>query len=116
MTAAVEEPLAWGVAANITQAGTKHFVPGAKVWVSLPQWGDGGERLTVVGHHRGRGHRLVKLIINSKHLENFRAKGIYSPAEHRLLTESWPGRACESREEAEQSAAAWNARLREEER
>lgn len=33
------EPLAWGVAANIAEPGTKHFAAGAKVWVSLPQWG-----------------------------------------------------------------------------
>lgn len=105
------EPLAWGVVANIAPQGTKHFAGGAKVWVSLPQWGDGGERIAVVGHHRGRGHRIMKLIIDSSKLENFRARGIYTPAVHRLLNE-WPGKMCDSQEHAERCAAQWSGRTR----
>ena len=32
--------------------GTKHFAPGAKVYVFSFFWGMGGEQVTVIGRHR----------------------------------------------------------------
>ncbi|GAA2619195.1 hypothetical protein SMC26_31790 [Actinomadura fulvescens] len=109
----MDELLGWGVVANVVQErlagpdlevrrGLKHFAAGAKVWVSLPFCGDGGERLYVVGRHRGS-HRYIRIIIESRHLEHARAKAIYSPTVHRLL-----GRMLF---DSEQSAAEWATNL-----
>lgn len=61
----------WVIAANVKPAGTKRFVPGAKVAVYPGLWGDGGERVYVYGRHRGGG-RYISLVMPLKHLENFR--------------------------------------------
>lgn len=105
MSAPDVEPLAWGIAANIPD-GSRYFARGAKVWVSYLTGGEGIGRVTVVGHHRGHGHRLVKVIMPSRRLNNFRVKGIYSPAEFEMFN-AWPGRHWSSREEAEGFAAQY---------
>lgn len=33
--------------------GAEHFAVETKLWVLPPQWGDGGDRLTATGNHRG---------------------------------------------------------------
>lgn len=93
------ELLAWSVAANVAEEvargeggldirrGLKHFSGGAKVWVVPPQWGDGGERLWVVGRHRA-GKRYIAIIVESRFLTNFRVRGVYSPTVYRRLTDS----------------------------
>src|SRR5688500_14907210 len=62
----------WCVAANVVtereygpggaekRRGTRHFAPGAKVFVFNFFWGTGGERVTVIGRHR-RSHRFIRL-------------------------------------------------------
>lgn len=99
------ELLAWSVVANVAdevargdggldiRRGLKHFSGGAKVWVVPPQWGDGGERVWVVGRHRA-GKRYIAIIVKSRSLTNFRVRGVYGPTVYRLLTESpWNHRA-----------------------
>ncbi|WP_280367798.1 hypothetical protein [Nocardia abscessus] len=98
------DPIGWGVAANITESN-RYFVAGAKVWVSLPTGGEGTERLVVVGHHRGTGHRLVKVITASKRLTNFRVRGIYSPTVYAMFAE-WPGQHWASKDAAEEFVAS----------
>lgn len=96
---------AWCLAANIiaerpygpggreTRAGTKHFAPGAKVYVLDFFWGMGGEDVTVIGHHR-RSHQLVTMTIRSRWLVNWRVELVYRPAVIRALAEHpytyWP--------------------------
>jgi hypothetical protein len=96
---------AWCLAANIiaerpygpggheTRAGTKHFAPGAKVYVLAFFWGMAGEDVTVIGHHR-RSHRLVTMTIRSRWLVNWRVELVYRPAIIRALAEHpytyWP--------------------------
>jgi hypothetical protein len=120
--------LAWCVVANVAvetfqgegglevRQGLKHFAPGAKVWVLPPQWGDGGESVFVIGHHRGRGQgRLARMVVGRHHLSDFRVRGVYSPAVHRELIQPWKHkywedrslRLWESREEAERAAEWW---------
>jgi hypothetical protein len=115
--------LAWCVVANVApevacgeggldvRRGLPHFAPNAKVWVLPPQWGDGGEKIPVVGIHRGS-RRYVRIVIHRTHLVNFRVGGVYSPAVYRELTRPdreqrgpmiWP-----SKEEAEHAAARLN--------
>ena len=57
---------------------TKHFTPGARVYVYPVQWGDGWERMVVVGKERGT-HRYVRKVILGAMLEDFRLKKVYSP-------------------------------------
>ena len=83
------EPV-WCIAANIvrerpygpggkeTRRGTKHFLPGAKVYIVDFFWGSGGESVTVVGHHR-KSHRYITIVIRSQWLVNWRAELVYSP-------------------------------------
>jgi hypothetical protein len=91
------EPLGWCVVANVAtetangpggleiRAGVRHFPAGAKVWVLPPMWANDSDRLMVVGHHRGRGHRLVRVPVLWRHLTGFRVRMIYSPAVMRAI-------------------------------
>lgn len=81
---------AWCIAANVVnerpygegglemRSGTKHFAPGAKVYVISFFWGMAGETLTVVGRHR-KSHRFITLSMRSKYLVNWRVELVYSP-------------------------------------
>ncbi|MEU8136122.1 hypothetical protein [Streptodolium elevatio] len=121
------EMSAFGVVANVRsetaqgeggldiRRGLRHFSGGAKVWVLPPQWGDGGEKLFVVGRHRGNRTSYIRIVIESRHLENFRVRGIYSPALLRAMTRpgrgerDYPGHPLwRDREAAERFAAARN--------
>ncbi|MEU8436759.1 hypothetical protein AB0F18_28400 [Streptomyces sp. NPDC029216] len=87
-----------GIVANIVQVtvqgygglevrrGTKHFAPGAKVWVVPPHW-DWSDRLYVVGRHRGRFNRYIAVVMRRDFLENLRVRGVYSPALARALAD-----------------------------
>jgi hypothetical protein len=80
----------WGVIANVREhahppnsgladlPGTKHFAPGAKVYLLEPMWGSGGEDVEVVGRHR-HGHRFISIVTRTRYLEDARAKLVYSP-------------------------------------
>jgi len=50
------------------------------------QWGDGYEKIVVVGRHRGS-KKFSKMIIRSDWVTNWRAKVVYSPEVIRLLTQ-----------------------------
>jgi len=90
---------AWCVAANVVmerpygpggvekRRGTKHFAPGAKVYVYGFFWGMGGERVTVMGRHR-KTHRFIQLNMNAKHLANWRAELVHSPAVAKVIREN----------------------------
>lgn len=111
--------LGWAVAANVAETirsgsggrrGTPHFSPGTKLWIAKPRWGDGGRRLLVVGKHRGSPAGVVRMVLERRHLTNFRAAPVYSPAVHRKLTRSYGeyiGAGWPSQEEAERVAASW---------
>ena len=87
----VSEATLWCAVANVVplraygpggaeiRTGTKHFAPNAKVYVVSYFWGMGGDEVTVIGHHR-KSHRLVSMVIASRHLINWRAKLVYKPA------------------------------------
>ena len=61
------------------RAGTKQFVPGAKVYCAPGQWGDGYEHIAVIGHPR-RGKQLIEIVMPSKRIENFRIQKVFKPA------------------------------------
>lgn len=58
--------------------GTKHFGPGTRVYVYPIQWGDGWERVMVIGRKRGT-RRLIRKIMAGDMLDNYRLKKVYSP-------------------------------------
>lgn len=88
---AAPPPVAWCLVANVVKtrrtgpggveirSGTKHFAPGAKVYVIAAYWGMGGETVTVVGRHR-KARRFITIATKSKYLTNWRAALVYSPA------------------------------------
>lgn len=87
--------MAWCLVANVAREtahgdggleirdGLRHFSPGALVWVTPPMWGDGGERMRVTGRRRKDRWQYLSVVVHTRHLENFRVKGVYGPA---LLT------------------------------
>ncbi|BEL12679.1 hypothetical protein Q0Z83_108700 [Actinoplanes sichuanensis] len=118
------EPLGWCVVANVVaetangpggleiRAGVKRFPAGAKVWVLPPMWANDSDRLMAVGHHHGRGHRLVRVPVRRRHLTGFRVRMIYSPAVLRAIQRPargqcrpwlWAGHA-----EAQEYAELWS--------
>lgn len=78
----------WCAVANITDQpyiqdeeyhnGTRLFAPGGKCYVCGIRWGDGGERLYVVSRHRN-GYQLIKAVVQSNMLTNWRVKQIFDP-------------------------------------
>ncbi len=79
----------WGVVANVVDEnpygeskvirhGVKYFRANQHVYCFPPGWGDGFERLYVLGRRRGR-HGLICVIMPASQLKNFRAEKIYSP-------------------------------------
>jgi hypothetical protein len=86
-----EEPEScWTAVANIVREqpygpggaeirfGTKHFAPGAKVYII--DWFPGTcERITIVGLHR-KAKQLITIVLDVKLVENLRVKVCYAPA------------------------------------
>jgi hypothetical protein len=97
----------WAVVANVRaeafgrtrSPGTRHFSAGTLVWDLGAFWGDGGERIRVLGRHRG-GRRLVEVIMATRYLVNFRAKCAYAPGVIRALRTSRPAGEAACRERA----------------
>lgn len=77
----------WCLVGNIGDAGLRHFQPGTKVYCFPALWGDGYEKVMVIGHHRGS-HKLVTMIIDSASVTNWRAKVVYNPEVLRRLGEA----------------------------
>lgn len=81
------EPV-WCAIANVAEPGNSDFSPGAKVYISQPNFGWGSERVEIIGLHR-RSHRYIKIWISSKLLENSRVKQVYKPALVERLSGQW---------------------------
>lgn len=58
--------------------GTKQFSRGTKVFLAPAQWGDGYEKIVVIGLPR-YGKKYIEVVTNSKYIENFRIKKVYNP-------------------------------------
>ncbi|MEU7907204.1 hypothetical protein [Actinoplanes sp. NPDC049118] len=119
------QPLAHCVVANVAEetaqgpggleirAGTRHFAPGAKVWVLPARWSSCEDKLFVVGRHRSSAHRSIRIALPRRHLTRFRVRTIYSPAVLRAILR--PGRKdtltprlWTDLAEAREAAARWN--------
>jgi len=69
-----------------TRTGTKHFSPGTKIYAFPAQWGDGYQRIIVVGRHRGS-KAFVTMVLKSDRVTNWRAKVVHNPEVLRRLQE-----------------------------
>ena len=49
---------------------------GTKVYIAPVQWGDGFERIIVIGKARG-GRNYIEVVMQSKYIENFRMQKVY---------------------------------------
>ncbi|HEX2731014.1 MAG TPA: hypothetical protein VHM70_05390 [Polyangiaceae bacterium] len=58
--------------------GTRHFSFGTKVFCLPPQWGDGYEKVLVIGRHRGS-RRLIMIVMPSRRITNWRVQVVYKP-------------------------------------
>ena len=98
MTSDRIEPV-WGLVANVVdrrfsgpegeiRSGTKHFVPGAKVYYHRAYWGMGADQVKVTGRHRGS-KKLVSVVMARRHLHNWRANMIYKPSVLERLASDW---------------------------
>jgi hypothetical protein len=96
----VEQPFVWCPVANVARdphpegpddelrLGLKHFAPGAKLYCYPQRWGDGGERIRVLGRHRN-GTRLVDIVIANRLLTNWRVQKVYNPHVVKSMREHW---------------------------
>lgn len=58
--------------------GTKQFKPGAKLFSSPFVWGDGYERIRVIGRAKDT-NKFISIIIESKFITNWRKQKVYIP-------------------------------------
>ena len=89
MDSQIEQPWRWCLVGNIVNShkygeskdvmiGTKHFQPGAKVYMAPPNWGDGYENIVVIGCPR-RSKRYIEIITKSEYIKNCRIQKVYKP-------------------------------------
>lgn len=76
----------WGIE---RRNGTKHFRPGAKVYVIDAYWGM-CDAVTVIGHHRASG-RYAKLDMSVQHLDAFQLDRTYSQKVIALVDQHFSG-------------------------
>ena len=70
-----------------TRLGTKHFAPGAKVYI-IDWYAGMCERIIVVGMHR-KSKRFIRLAIDVKVVENLRPRLCYNPTAIRKIKEHY---------------------------
>ena len=58
--------------------GTKHFSPNTKVYCFPAQWGDGYEKIKVIGRHR-KSSKNVCIVIPASMVTNWRLQKVFSP-------------------------------------
>lgn len=88
--------------------GTKHFAPGAKLYCFPKEWGDDGEKLRVLGRHRGGGPKLVEIVVATKWLTNWRVQQVFQPHVVRAMEGRWDATE-RSRRDAERMVESYTA-------
>ena len=67
--------------------GSKLFSGGTKLYIAPAQWGDGMEKVVVIGLSRYR-RQFIEAVIPSKLIENFRLGKVYKPVLLKRMLES----------------------------
>lgn len=77
MVAKIREATPFGEEGKETKIGSKHFKPGAKVYIV--DWYPGMcTTVTVAGHHR-KSNRLITIDLHVKYLTDLKSKVVYKP-------------------------------------
>ena len=73
----IRESTPFGEGRKETKIGSKHFKPGARVFIV--DWYPGMcTTVTVIGHHR-KSNRLITIDLHVKYLTNLKSKVVYKP-------------------------------------
>ena len=67
--------------------GTKQFSSGTKVYLAPVQWGDGYEKVIVIGIARGS-RKYIEVVMQKKYIENFRMQKVFKPTIMKRMIES----------------------------
>ena len=59
--------------------GTKQFMPGAKIYLAPAQWGDGYEKVVVIGKPR-RKRSFIEIVMRRKYITDYRLQKVFRPA------------------------------------
>lgn len=90
--------------------GTKQFSGGTKVYIAPAQWGDGYEKVVVIGISRKVRH-YIEVIINRRYIENYRLERVYKPSILQRMLEStyrWWDDTEQGRDNIIETAEFWN--------
>ena len=82
----IKNTIAYGPGQSEIRTGTQHFTAGTKVFCLPAQWGDGYEKIVVLGRHRGS-KQFARMVIRSDWVTNWRPKVIYNPTVISLIQE-----------------------------
>lgn len=88
----------WSLVGNIVQEhafgeeheikpGTKQFSSGTKVFLAPSQWGDGYEKIVVIGLPR-HGSKYIEVVTRSEYIENYRMQKVYKPDVLKIMCSS----------------------------
>jgi hypothetical protein len=99
----------YGPGGRETKQGSKHFAVGAKLYCFPPLWGDGYEKIKVIGRHRAT-HKYITVVVSSSWLTNWRVDLAYSAYLIRKFWPAWDGTP-RSKEEAQQLVDEMNGRI-----
>lgn len=65
--------------AHAIRIGTKQFAPNAKVYLAPAQWGDGYEKVPVIGKPRHR-RKIIEVVMRRKYITHYRLQKVFQPA------------------------------------
>jgi hypothetical protein len=88
VAASIVEERVYGPSGSWRNRGTKHFLPGAKIYIVSSYGGMGSETVTVVGRHR-RSHRYITIDLATICLTNLRVELVYSPHVIKQIAAHW---------------------------
>jgi len=79
----------WGENKEI-RIGTKQFSPGTKLYCYPVQWGDGYQKVKVIGRPR-KFKKFINVVINSDYITNWRKEKVYNPfiIKQLILNKGW---------------------------
>lgn len=84
----IREPHPEGPAGQM-RFGLKNFAPGAKIYCFPKAWGDGGEKLRVLGRHRNGGSKLIDIVIATRWLTDWRVQKVFHPYVVHAMRGEW---------------------------
>lgn len=67
--------------------GSKQFSPGAKVYIAPANWGDGYEKVIVIGCPR-KMKGYIEVVTKCDYIENFRLQKVFKPCILKIMDES----------------------------